>query len=115
MVLSRIWSAFIIIAILVAGVRMLNGDEKIFNRMVVGKSSEKYDSVYYYGIGSPANQQLAGNYTQFLKEYGYHKTDSLQQASVLLTDNLQTDSVTTLKAAKGSLAVFTYVSVQKQL
>lgn len=115
MVLSRIWSAFIIIAILVAGVRILNGDEKIFNRMVVGKSSEKYDSIYYYALGSPANQQLASNYTQFLKEYGYHKTDSINQASVLLTDDLQKDSVTTVMAAKNSLAIFTYVSVQKKL
>lgn len=115
MVLSRIWSAFIIIAIVVAGVRMLNGDEKIFNRMVVGKSSEKYDSVYYYGLGSPASQQLAGNYTQFLKEYGYHKTDSINEASVLLTDNLQHDSVKMITAAKPGLALFTYVSVQKQL
>ena len=53
MALSRIWSAFIIIAILVAGIRMMTGDEKIFTRMVVGKSSDKYDSVYYYAIGSP--------------------------------------------------------------
>ena len=115
MVLSRIWSAFIIIAIVVAGIRMFNGDEKIFSRMVVGKSSEKYDSVYYYGLGSPANQQLAGTYTQFLKEYGYFKTDSLNQATVLLTDNLQHDSISKVQSAKAGLKLYTYVSIQKQL
>ncbi len=49
MVLSRIWSAFIIIAVVVAGIRMVGGDDKIFTRMVVGKSSDKYDSIIYYG------------------------------------------------------------------
>ncbi len=115
MVLSRIWSAFIIIAILVASIKMFSGDEKIFTRMVVGKSSEKYDSVYYYGLGLPQNQQLSQNYTQFLKEYGYHKTDSLAQATVLLSDNLQPDSVQKYKGLVPGLKVFTYVSVQKQL
>jgi hypothetical protein len=50
MVLSRIWSAFVIIAILVASFRMIGGDDKIFSRMVVGKSSDKYDSVFYAGV-----------------------------------------------------------------
>ena len=93
MALSRIWSAFIIIAILVAAVRMMTGDEKIFTRMVVGKSSDKYDSVYYYTIGSPLNQRLSSNYGDFLKEYGYYRTDSVNKASVLLTDNVTSDSL----------------------
>ena len=91
MVLSRIWSAFILIAILVAGIRMFNGDTKIFTRMVVGKSSEKYDSTFYIGIGSPQNLELSPKYADFLKEYGYYKTDSIGQAMVVLTDNLKHD------------------------
>ncbi len=115
MALSRIWSAFIIIAVLVAGVRMMNGDEKIFTRMVVGKSSEKYDSTYYFAVGSPLKQNLSYKYTDFLKEYGYHKTDSVNKASVLLTDNMQHDSVNRIQAAYPSLKTFTYLSVQKKL
>jgi spore maturation protein SpmA/spore maturation protein SpmB len=115
MVLSRIWSAFIIIAVLVAGIKMMNGDEKIFTRMVVGKSSEKYDSVYYFAIGSPLQQKLSSNYADFLKEYGYYKTDSVNKATVLLTDNLLHDSVNSIKTAHPSLKVYTYVSVQKNL
>ena len=88
MVLSRIWSAFIIIAITVAAIRMAGGDKNIFTRMVVGKSADKYDSVYYYAIGSPLNQKLSPKYADFLKEYGYYKVDSVPKASVLLTDNL---------------------------
>ena len=115
MVLSRIWSAFIIIAFIVAGIRMATGDEKIFTRMVVGKSSDKYDSVYYYGIGSPLNQKLSSKYGDFLKEYGYYKTDSIAQASVLLTDNPSHDSVNLVKNANPAIKTYTYVAVQKQL
>jgi spore maturation protein SpmA/spore maturation protein SpmB len=115
MVLSRIWSAFIIIAVFVAGIKMFNGDEKIFTRMVAGKSSEKYDSVYYYGIGSPLNQQLSASYTDFLKEYGYHKTASPAQATVLLTDELFPDSLNQVKAINPALKAYTYVSIQKKL
>src|SRR4030095_6111302 len=114
MALSRIWSAFIIIAILVAGVRMMAGDEKIFTRMVVGKSSDKYDSVYYYAVGSPTNQRLSPKYGDFLKEYGYYKTDSAGKASVLLTDNITSDSVNIVKAANPRVNLYTYVSVQKK-
>ncbi len=115
MVLSRIWSAFIIVAVLVAGMRMAGGDENIFTRMVVGKSSDAYDSTYYVGIGSPLNQKLSPKYTEFLREYGYAKKDSARQATVLLTDNLEHDSVAVMKAANPELKVYTYVSVQSKL
>ncbi len=97
MALSRIWSAFIIIAILVAGIRMVGGDEKIFTRMVVGKSSDKYDSTFYFAVGSPLTQKLSPKYADFLKEYGYYKVDAANKATVLLTDNLAADSVNLIK------------------
>jgi spore maturation protein SpmA/spore maturation protein SpmB len=115
MVLSRIWSAFIIIAIAVACVRMFGGDKTIFNRMVVGKSSDKYDSVYYYAVGSPVNQSLSPRYTDFLKEYGYHKVDSANRATILLTDNLAHDSVSIASSLNPALKTYTYKSVQKKL
>ena len=115
MALSRIWSAFIIIAFLVAGIRMFTGDDKIFTRMVVGKSSDKYDSTFYFAVGSPVNQKLSPKYADFLKEYGYYKTDSVNRASVLLTDNLSGDSVNIIGATNPDLKTFTFVSVQKKL
>lgn len=115
MALSRIWSAFIIIAFIVAGIRMVNGDEKIFTRMVVGKSSDKYDSIYYYGIGSPLNQQLSPRYSDFLKEYGYYRTDSARQATILLTDNAAHDSVNLVKSLNPGINTYTYTSIQKKL
>lgn len=115
MVLSRIWAAFIIVAICVASVRMFAGDKNIFNRMVVGKSSDSYDSVYYVGTGSPLNQNLSPRYTEFLREYGYARTDSVQRATVLLTDNTNSDSVRLLQAANPALKTHTYVSIQTKL
>lgn len=115
MALSRIWSAFIIIAVIVALTKLIGGDEKIFTRMVVGKSSDKYDSVYYYAVGSPVNQQLSASYPLLLKEYGYHATDSVAQASVILTDNLQSDSVRLLSSIIPQADIQTYISVQKKL
>lgn len=115
MALSRIWSAFIIIAVLVAGIRMATGDKKIFTRMVVGKSSEKYDSVYYYAIGSPLNQKLSPKYAEFLMEYGFYRTNVIVNASVLLTDNMTNDSVSVVKSMSPAIKAYTFVSVQKKL
>src|SRR5215218_8240108 len=115
MALSRIWSAFIIIAVIVALFRMAGGDKDIFNRMVVGKASDPYDSVYYTTIGSPQSQKLSSNYFAFLREYGYTKSDSAHRATVLLTDNLESDSVKMVKAMNPGIAVYTYVSVQSRL
>jgi spore maturation protein SpmA/spore maturation protein SpmB len=115
MALSRIWSAFIIIAILVASIRMAGGDEKIFTRMVVGKSSDKYDSTFYFGVGSPLTQKLSPKYADFLKEYGYYKVDLASKATILLSDNLAADSVNLIKNLNPEIRTFTYVSVQKKL
>ncbi len=115
MALSRIWSAFIVIAVLVGAIRLVGGEEKIFTRMVVGKSSDKYDSVFYAGIGSPQNLGLSPRYADFLKEYGYFPADSLHTPTVLLTDNLAADSVRLLQTAYPDARLQTYVTVQGSL
>ncbi len=46
MALSRIWSAFVVIAITMAAFHWLvRGNEVIFNRMVVGKADDTYSYV----------------------------------------------------------------------
>lgn len=115
MALSKIWSAFVIVAIIVACVRMVGGDEKIFTRMVVGKSSDKYDSVFYAATGSPLRQNLSPRYGDFLKEYGYFPADSLHKPSVLLTDGLSSDSTKILQSSYPAAKLYTYVSVQSTL
>lgn len=115
MVLSRIWSAFIIIAVLVASFRMFGGDEKIFTRMVVGKSSDKYDSVFYAAVGSPVQMGLSTRYADFLKEYGYHPAGPAQTPSVILSTDLAHDSVRMLQSVYPNASTHTYVSIQKKL
>ncbi|GAB4091935.1 nucleoside recognition domain-containing protein [Flaviaesturariibacter terrae] len=115
MALSRIWSAFIIIAVLLAGFRALRGDSGIFNRMVTGKSTDAYDTVSYVAVGSAQRQGLSPKYADFLKEYGYARRDSAQQASVLLTDDLRSDSVRILRARNPKLDVYTYTGIQSKL
>lgn len=115
MALSRIWASFIIVAVIVAAFRIAGGDEKIFTRMVVGKSSDKYDSVFYVGVGSPLNQNLSPRYSDFLKEYGYFPADSLHTPTVVLTDRMEADSVKFLQSRFPSAKAYTYVSVQSIL
>lgn len=115
MALSRIWAAFIIIAVLVAGFRLIQGDDAIFSRMVVGKSSDKYDSIFYIGVGNPLRQGLSNNYSEFLEGYGYFKTSDLHKASIILTSDLQADSVRLLLSATTNLRASTYVGIQSSL
>jgi spore maturation protein SpmA/spore maturation protein SpmB len=115
MALSRIWSAFIIIAVVVAAFRALKGDATIFNRMVTGKSSDAYDSVAFVAVGSPLSQKLSPKYFDLLKEYGYTRRDSALQAKVLLTDNLRSDSVWLLQAQNPELKAYTYTGIQAKL
>ena len=86
MALSRIWSAFIIVAIVVAVIRSIAGDEQIFSRMVVGKADDPYDSVSYVMIGQPEKSGYASkeSFVNQLASYGYILKDSLQQASVVI-------------------------------
>lgn len=115
MALSRIWSAFIIIAVLVAAVRMAGGDKKIFSRMIVGKSSDKYDSVFYYAMGSPVQEGLSADYGKFLSEYGYHPVADAAKANLLLANHPQADSVRQLQQTYAIPAVYTYRGVQTKL
>jgi spore maturation protein SpmA/spore maturation protein SpmB len=115
MVLSRIWASFIVVAFIVAGIRMIGGDTQVFNRMVVGKSRDAYDSVYYFGIDSAQSQNLSKDYPKFLKDYGYARLQSPQKATILLTANLNHDSVAIIKALNPKIQVFTYQSIQTKL
>jgi spore maturation protein SpmA/spore maturation protein SpmB len=117
MALSRIWSAFIIIAITVAGFKYFASDKQIFSRMVIGKADDPYDSVFYNMVGSP---QKAGyvskeGVAKFLSGYGYSQADSLHTATVLLTDDINSDSVKILQAANPALKVDTYRGIQSKL
>ncbi|MCW3078759.1 spore maturation protein [Segetibacter sp.] len=118
MALSRIWSAFILIAVFVAASKAaFFGNNQIFSQMVVGKADDAYDTVRYVMVGSPASTGITSkeNFAKYLSGYGYVAADSAHLASVIITDDVNSDSVAAIKSATGSNAVFTYKSVQTKL
>jgi len=80
MALSRIWSAFIIVAVLVAGYKWIfTGDETIFNRMVVDKADDATDSIGYIIIGQPktAGYTSRETFVKNMATYNYALKDSV--------------------------------------
>ncbi|MGX9987353.1 nucleoside recognition domain-containing protein [Soonwooa purpurea] len=85
MVLSRIWSAFIIIAIVVAGIKYISSDnyKEIFNDMVVGKGGDtikiSQQPLASFSPEIQANLQKSPNFEESHIQY---KKDSLNNVSV---------------------------------
>lgn len=88
MALSRIWSAFILIAVLVALFRFASGEKAIFSRMVVGKADDVADTVRYVLAADPvkAGYPSKESFAEKLAVYGYWPADSLHAATVVLGD-----------------------------
>lgn len=114
MALSRIWAAFILIAILVAGYKcFFAGDEAIFTRMVTGKADDSYETVYYATAGSPEGTKE--DFTAHISNYGYAAADSANPATVIITDNLASDSAKILQAQYPTAKAYTYRTIQTKL
>ena len=118
MALSRIWSAFIIVAVLVAASKaFFLGDNHIFSQMVTGKADDAYDTVRYAMVGSPqfsgfASKEVFGKY---VGSYGYTPADSAHPPTVIITENEQADSVLMFQSLSPGIKVFTYRSIQSKL
>jgi spore maturation protein SpmA/spore maturation protein SpmB len=119
MALSRIWSAFILIAITVAGYKcFFAGDEDIFTRMVTGKSDDSHETIYYAisGPASPdANISSTENFIDYLSGYGYVAADSVHPATVIITDGVNTDSSGILKSAYPNAEIRSFRKAQAKL
>jgi len=117
MALSKIWSAFILIAILVAGYKTINGDSKILSRMVTGKVDDACDTVYYH-IVSDVPKSIAADkdaYEKYLLGFGYKTEDSIHAATLLLANNSSNDSIAILKSSNASLQIFSFKELQWKL
>lgn len=102
MALSKIWAAFIIAAIVMAGFRFtLNGDTEVFNRMVTGKSSDPYPTVYYTISGTPSQKSFSSleRFEQKIQAYGYMPADSAHAADVFITNNTSAETVSSSTTA----------------
>jgi len=115
MALSRIWSAFIIIAIVVAGFKFfgVDGQRDIFSRMVTGKSSDSY---VYTTVGTPDYAGLTqDSFVKSVKGFSYVKSDKPAEWNAIITNNATSDSVKILKKEFPALKIFTYSQVLNRL
>jgi len=114
MALSRIWSAFIIVSILVAVFKWLSWkDTDIFNRMVVGKSDDTYG---YCTIGNETGAGITmDSFARRLKPMGFLPRRSADSCRYLFTNDLSADSVRLLKSRNSSLIAMTYEKAVKRI
>jgi spore maturation protein SpmA/spore maturation protein SpmB len=109
MALSRIWSAFILIAISVASWQFFFSDSRddIFGKMVTGTAKDEYKFV---AIGDSA--KVAG-LAKEMKEYGYTLQTSVdKETKYLVTENVTADTVAKLTTANTALRPVTYTYLQ---
>jgi spore maturation protein SpmA/spore maturation protein SpmB len=108
MALSRIWSAFVIIAITMAAFHwVVRGNEVIFNRMVVGKA----DDTYSYVLTGYDGDTTAASRTAFvnsIKPYGFARRDSAKDFRYIITNDMASDTVKALKKIAPEATVYTY-------
>ncbi|MDQ6812970.1 MAG: spore maturation protein, partial [Bacteroidota bacterium] len=118
MALSRIWSAFIIIAVIVASFKAaFFKDNQIFSQMVAGKADDALDTVRYVMLGRPSGAGITSKegFGKYLSGYGYIAADSAHAASIVISDDANKDSITLLKAVNKNIVVISYKSLQSRL
>jgi spore maturation protein SpmA/spore maturation protein SpmB len=118
MALSRIWSAFIIIAIAVASYAyFFGGDKQIYSRMIIGKADDAYDSVSYVIIGDAKTAGYADNvsFEKYLSGYGYKTADSITAPTVIIAGNENPDSVKYYQQKFPAAKLYSFKSIQPKL
>lgn len=120
MALSRIWSAFILIAITVAAFKcfFVVAQDDIFSRMVSGTSK---DASAYYSEGSPASYGYAteDSFHKRAAFYSYERKKNpkdLKDCQFLITDNPDSDTARLIRS-KDSLSlvkIFTYGQISNR-
>ncbi|MFZ4058063.1 MAG: nucleoside recognition domain-containing protein [Ferruginibacter sp.] len=116
MALSRIWSAFILIAVLMAGYKCIwvDGQKDIFSKMVTGKSDDSY-TCYYLGAATEKDSIAQEALIKKAKPFGYKQTGSLDDATTLIVPSLAADTVQLLRSKYPNLLVFTHAQLQNRL
>ncbi|RYE18689.1 MAG: spore maturation protein [Sphingobacteriales bacterium] len=113
MALSRIWSAFILIAIAVGCYKYMSGsDAKIYSRMVSGRADDAYDTTYYKIIGADTATGFASveAFGKHMAGFGYLATDSAHPATIAITGDRKQPV-----AAFAGNKIYTYRTIQKKL
>src|ERR1041385_5356393 len=107
MALSRIWSAFIIVSIVVAAIKWIGwNDTDVFNRMVVGKADDSYG---YYIIGDPATAGISrDSFVKKMNAVSFSQNDKATTSKYLFANDLSSDSIRILKNQNSGLILMTF-------
>jgi spore maturation protein SpmA/spore maturation protein SpmB len=102
MALSRIWSAFIIVAILIAGYNYVanKGRDDIFIRMVSGTSKDEFKVV------SVLDSTSSAGISAQMKDYGYNfQQEADKETRYIISDDVNRDSALKLQAKFASARI----------
>src|SRR5215470_826165 len=98
MALSRIWSAFIIISVFVAAYHWLvQGNETIFNKMVVGRGDDTYPYVMIGAYKGDTSVKAKSDFATAIKPFGFVQKDSIKDAKYIIAEDPNSDTIRTLK------------------
>ena len=109
MALSRIWSAFIVVALLVASYHFIfnSSRDDVFGRMVTGTSKDEFK---YVAIGDSAT---VASLSKEMKEYGYiSQTTADKETKYIVSANVAADTVLKLQKNFTSARAVTYSYIQ---
>src|SRR5215471_6509124 len=106
MALSRIWSAFIIISVIVAAYHWLGqGNETIFNKMVVGRADDSYPYVMVGANNGDTSAKAKSDFAAQIKPFGFVQKDSAKDARYIITDDANSDTIRALKRINPDVTV----------
>lgn len=113
MALSRIWSAFIVVALLVASYHFIfnSSRDDVFGRMVTGTSKDEFK---YVAIGDSAT---VASLSKEMKEYGYiSQTTADKETKYIVSANVAADTVLKLQKnfTSARSVTYSYIQARKQ-
>ncbi len=118
MALSRIWSAFIIVALLVAGFHFVSNKSRddIFGRLVTGTAKDEFK---YVAIGDATRygRPSIDSVAKEMAGFGFNRQDKVtEDCKYLVTDNVNADTVKQLTTQFTSLrpVEYSYLLGKKQ-
>ena len=116
MALSRIWSAFIIIAVLMAGYKcfFVDGQNDVFTRMVTGKADEVNNYVIIGDIKSIPDTSIT-NFSSKVGNFAFSNDYKPKDLNTIITDDLHADTVNSLKQKFPLAKVYTFKQVCNRL
>ena len=114
MALSKIWSSFIIVSLLVASFQcFVLSDDGIFNRMVIGKADDQKLNPIYYSIQQdlyPSKFDNQPDFIEYAKGFSFFIADSAHKAQLIVFGNgelqtalMQSQSAVSLKQFENKL------------